>query len=949
MASLESSLLRGGKGSWNLSENHLAAHQIGILWGFDDGGNNQVATAILTAWRDPVLEELDPYPNPQSTVQPPTAFHVQNVIWLPERGVDDNAYVDGLMKSAVMDYGAVSVCYYHASNCYDSSRGTYRFSYDMYDPYDSYSGGHAVTLVGWDDNYPSNNFIAPPPGNGAFLCKNSWGESDGNKGYIWISYYDELFAYMPSAAFPVPESTNNYGRVYEYDLCGQTGSWNVYLDAMDESRGGKENWGANMFTAVATGIVEAVGFYSLAAGTTYELKVYNHCAGTPASGTLVSSQSGTLPHSGYVTLPLATPVPIVAGFEKFAVVLHLETPGYDYPLPVACDSEEEGELFSTNVAHVGESFLSSNGVDWVDFQQYPGATRTENLCIKAYTRYGADGEVAERLIAAFEPVDDRLTLSAGSSANFSVTGNGEGVAMEWLLDGAVMATGDSFALTVLPADHGVHELVCRASRGSVVEQRSWTVAVTSRLYVDAASSSSAPNGTPTDPFPSINAALATAMPGDEISVAPGVYAECVVPYVALPIRSQTGPADTIIDGESLDCCYDGSYAPEAQLSGFTLKNGAAAIGGGAYAGVLDNCVITSCMAYEGGGAFDCVLINCLITTNDAYETCDKFGQYMYGEGAGAAYCLMTNCLVTDCIADYAGGGAYECDLVNCTLAGNAAYGFGGGAYLQIYGFAANTVVAENICARGADYGNDVYGNAYWYMIASISDQDARFVDSEHGDFRLRADSPAVDAGDNSEILEAVDLEGRQRIVGARVDMGAFERPFELLEGWPDPKVAKNDSPTVERGKVTAAMEMAGFAAETAASVSKLADYAAIMEWAGEHSVAKAQFAAARAPLIVAALNAPELVDITDEDARIAALTDDGAWWKLVLNLPNYDVAKVNQSLLRSAVEVKGTAALDKPMTGDGLSAEVVPGIDNVEVWAMPPASTTNYFFKTIIK
>ena len=63
-------------------------------------------------------------------------------------------------------------------------------------------GGHAVELVGWDDNFPKENFKYdpnyPPKGNGAWLCKNSWGyygdgdastDQNGN-GYFWISYYD---------------------------------------------------------------------------------------------------------------------------------------------------------------------------------------------------------------------------------------------------------------------------------------------------------------------------------------------------------------------------------------------------------------------------------------------------------------------------------------------------------------------------------------------------------------------------------------------------------------------------------------------------------------------------------------------------------------------------------------------------------------------------------------
>ena len=58
--------------------------------------------------------------------------------------------------------------------------------------------GHAVTIVGWDDNYNKNNFnaknkdgkIVHPTSNGAYLILNSYGEKAFENGYQWISYED---------------------------------------------------------------------------------------------------------------------------------------------------------------------------------------------------------------------------------------------------------------------------------------------------------------------------------------------------------------------------------------------------------------------------------------------------------------------------------------------------------------------------------------------------------------------------------------------------------------------------------------------------------------------------------------------------------------------------------------------------------------------------------------
>ena len=54
---------------------------------------------------------------------------------------------------------------------------------------------HAITIVGWDENYDWSNFTTEPDSMGAWLCKNSYGEEYGDNGYFYLSYdYNLVYA-----------------------------------------------------------------------------------------------------------------------------------------------------------------------------------------------------------------------------------------------------------------------------------------------------------------------------------------------------------------------------------------------------------------------------------------------------------------------------------------------------------------------------------------------------------------------------------------------------------------------------------------------------------------------------------------------------------------------------------------------------------------------------------
>jgi len=81
-----------------------------------------------------------------------------------------------------LDNGYTLVMGIHVYSNFDAIQN-HNYTYCVADRYGSCRGGHAVCIVGYDDNKPTAD------GMGAFRLVNSWGTGWGQAGYWWMSYY----------------------------------------------------------------------------------------------------------------------------------------------------------------------------------------------------------------------------------------------------------------------------------------------------------------------------------------------------------------------------------------------------------------------------------------------------------------------------------------------------------------------------------------------------------------------------------------------------------------------------------------------------------------------------------------------------------------------------------------------------------------------------------------
>ncbi|MBQ2061521.1 MAG: hypothetical protein II458_02500 [Oscillospiraceae bacterium] len=291
--------------SMDLSESHLAwfnytsaYDKLGMLTGdsskplsdtfLDQGGNGAMATFTTMRWAGPASESTSAlkYSNiSTSGLDSKYAYnynvaHVTDVTWIPVSNRD-------AVKQAIMEYGAATISYYHADTYYNSSTGAYCFKQSASYGSSNYQyGNHAVTVVGWDDNYSKSNFKSSygPSSNGAWIIKNSRGTSWGKSGYFYLSYEDTASADETCFFYKV-SNLDNYANCYQYD-----GTCNV----SNYQSMGNNCQIANIFTANGSESLQAVAIAPWDEATTYTLKVYKNptSATNPTSGTLMTTQNG---------------------------------------------------------------------------------------------------------------------------------------------------------------------------------------------------------------------------------------------------------------------------------------------------------------------------------------------------------------------------------------------------------------------------------------------------------------------------------------------------------------------------------------------------------------------------------------------------------------------------------------------------------------------------------
>ena len=289
--------------------------------------------------------------------------------------------------------------------------------------YEELPTNHVVCIVGYDDNYPKENFVKGhlPPGDGAWLVKNSWGSdleefpnnsyrhfglvegydrapynadaetTTNHTGYFWLSYYDKTLAAPEAYSF---EEKDPDQIVAQHDF--------MPVEEYEEYATEAENATANVFTAKSTSQLTDISFFTATPGTkvSYEVYLLKDDPKGPADGVLAASSSApiTCEYGGYhkVALDASAKVLLSKG-QKYSVVVKQQTPSGKYSVSFNESGSEmwvRHNRWFTSVVNKGESYFYIDG-KWNDLSNKElrkiitadkEAKCIDNFSIKAYSK-----------------------------------------------------------------------------------------------------------------------------------------------------------------------------------------------------------------------------------------------------------------------------------------------------------------------------------------------------------------------------------------------------------------------------------------------------------------------------------------------------------------------------------------------------------------------------------
>lgn len=306
----------------------------------------------------------------------------------------------------------------------------------------SLPSNHAVSIIGWNDEYSKSNFVTAPKNDGAWIARNSWGEKEeytfeqlkeiykqnkgvntvtdeefesfltqieqlgfvvdknskkvsmkmGDNGLYYISYED-VYVYSMVWGIVNADNKKTYDNLYQHDELGGNNAYTFNAEVENKL----DLYLANVFhrNTTKTEYLTSVGISNLVSAGTYEVYVNPNGKDKSMSNLqkakLTTGDEITLA-TGYNTIRFETPFELKG--ENYVIVIKQKL-GQEEKKYFTLESAKMDKNVSSNA---GESFITIGDFqldeNWLDIGEPNNVSGVQgNLCIKGFTINDYNGEV----------------------------------------------------------------------------------------------------------------------------------------------------------------------------------------------------------------------------------------------------------------------------------------------------------------------------------------------------------------------------------------------------------------------------------------------------------------------------------------------------------------------------------------------------------------------------
>ena len=398
----------------NFSERHMdyattktftdGVNPIGYNRELGNGGLPIVAYSYLTNGTGAVLEEDMPFEDNEkkvslSEINKNVDTVVTDYVQLPTIRKEYSTYGDGntrtvkytdssgreyteeelkaarnIIKEHLVTNGAISsITAANKTQYYDKSVAFHAKNYNCNSTNEKRD--HAITIVGWDDNYSRENFRdgARPTSDGAYLVLNSYSEENFDKGYMYVSYEDY---FIESEIYGVQSAKKvDYDKIYQQDFFG--GVFQISSQSLDSAYYGTSFKRNTSEKEILNNIGISLSSYS-------KLEIYVNPTGTSmnVNDIIKVGETNDILAPGYHRININ---PIELNSEVFAIVIKQYSSEGEFSFRV--EAKVNGTAYA-NVTTEDRSAFSPDGRNWEklsDLAIRDVDMKTADVCIKGFT------------------------------------------------------------------------------------------------------------------------------------------------------------------------------------------------------------------------------------------------------------------------------------------------------------------------------------------------------------------------------------------------------------------------------------------------------------------------------------------------------------------------------------------------------------------------------------